>query len=227
MKTICHCSETVSDLWNQQNCSAQSVILFTSSCLQEPCNLMLQSNHLWSCIPKYNLRLWWPLLIQHCHKLITKRWRWDKSPCIPIHRISQVGRDPQDSPSPTPGSTQHHPKPKVYVWELCANTPWLSNSGLCPLPWASRSMPTTSLFLTPKWAWCSSTLLPQALSLWQRAELSAAPPLPVRNCSCHEASPQFLCSGLNKLRDLSHSSYVLHSTPSPSLQPFLGHSPIV
>ena len=52
---------------------------------------------------------------------------------------------------------------------------------------------------------------PQALSLSQRAELSAASLLPVRSCSCHEASPQLLCSGLNRARDLSHSSYLLPS----------------
>ena len=38
-----------------------------------------------------------------------------------------------------------------------------------------------------------------------------APPLPVRSCSRHEASPQLLCSGLSKPRDLSHSSYTLPS----------------
>ena len=39
-------------------------------------------------------------------------------------------------------------------------------------------------------------------SLWpcrcHRAELSAAPPLPVRSCSRHEASPQLLCSALSE-----------------------------
>ena len=39
---------------------------------------------------------------------------------------------------------------------------------------------------------------PRALSLSHRAELSAAPPLPVRSCSRHQASPQLLCSVLSK-----------------------------
>lgn len=37
------------------------------------------------------------------------------------------------------------------------------------------------------------------------------PPLPMRSCSCHEAFPQLLCSGLNKPRDLGCSS---HTSPS-------------
>ena len=54
---------------------------------------------------------------------------------------------------------------------------------------------------------------PRALSLSHRAELSAAPPLPVRSCSRHEASPQLLCSGLSKPRGLSRSSDILPSSP--------------
>ena len=52
---------------------------------------------------------------------------------------------------------------------------------------------------------------PRALSLSHRAELSAAPPLPVRSCSRHEASPQLLCSVLSAPRDLSCSSHTLLS----------------
>jgi len=58
-----------------------------------------------------------------------------------------------------------------------------------------------------------STPFPRALSLSQRAELSAAPPLPVRSCSRHEASPQLLCSGLSTPRDLICSSNLLSSKP--------------
>jgi len=43
------------------------------------------------------------------------------------------------------------------------------------------------------------------LSLSQRAELSAAPLLPVKCCSRHQASPQLLCSALSTLRGLSRS----------------------
>ena len=56
-------------------------------------------------------------------------------------------------------------------------------------------------------------LFPRALSLSHRAELSAAPPLPVRSCSRHEASPQLLCSALSKPGDLSCSSHTLPSRP--------------
>ena len=58
---------------------------------------------------------------------------------------------------------------------------------------------------SPDTAPCSS------LSLSQRAELSAAPLLPVRSCSRHEASPQLLCSALSKSRGLNHSSHTLSS----------------
>ena len=47
------------------------------------------------------------------------------------------------------------------------------------------------------------------LSLSQRAELSAAPLLPVRSCRRHEASPPLLCSALSTPRDLSCSSHTL------------------
>ena len=39
--------------------------------------------------------------------------------------------------------------------------------------------------------------------------------LPVRSCSCHEASPQLLCSGLNKPRHFSHSSRTLPLSGCP------------
>ena len=53
----------------------------------------------------------------------------------------------------------------------------------------------------------------QALLPPHRAELSAAPPLPVRSCSRHEASPQLLCSGLSKPRGLSCFSHTSSSRP--------------
>jgi len=55
----------------------------------------------------------------------------------------------------------------------------------------------------------SSMPFPRALSLSHRAELSAVPPLPVRSCSRHEASPQLLCSALSTPRGLSRSSHTL------------------
>jgi len=83
------------------------------------------------------------------------------------------------------------------------------------LPWTTAlgAVPT-ALPLTPNCPSPDSSMpFPQALLLSQRAELSAASPLPVRSCSHHEAFPQLLCSALSTLRVLSLSSYVLHSRP--------------
>jgi len=68
----------------------------------------------------------------------------------------------------------------------------------------------------------SHTSVPSGpVAVTHRAELSAAPPLPVRSCSLHEASPQLLCSVLRKPRDLSCSSHVLLSRPFPTLAALL------
>jgi len=48
-------------------------------------------------------------------------------------------------------------------------------------------------------------LLPES-----RVQCYSSAPL-VRSCSCHEASPQLLCSGLNKQGDFSNFSFVLPS----------------
>ena len=48
-----------------------------------------------------------------------------------------IGRDPQGSLFPTPGSAQHHPKLKPYVWEWCPNAPELH--GLWAMPTALGS----------------------------------------------------------------------------------------
>lgn len=40
------------------------------------------------------------------------------------HRISQVGRDPQGTSGPAPGSAQDHPKPSPYVQDHCPNVLW-------------------------------------------------------------------------------------------------------
>ena len=75
-----------------------------------------------------------------------------------------------------------------------------------------------TLSLTPSCSSPDSSMpFPPALSLSHRAELSAAPPLPVRSCGHHEASPQLLCSGLSKHRDLSCFLYVFLSRPFPTL----------
>jgi len=67
-------------------------------------------------------------------------------------------------------------------------------------------------------------LFPRALSLSHRAELSAAPLLPVRSCSRHQASLQLLCSALSKPRNLSCSSYTLPSRPFTIFIARHGHS---
>ena len=77
-----------------------------------------------------------------------------------------------------------------------------SSSGPCPPPSGADPVPNPQLPLP----WHSSMPFPRALSLSHRAELSAAPPLPVRSCSHHEAPPQLLCSGRSKPRVLSSSS---------------------
>ena len=66
----------------------------------------------------------------------------------------------------------------------------------------------------------SSMPFPRALSLSHRAELSAAPPLPVRSCSRHEAFPQLLCSALSNHSGLHAPHTPCPADPSLSLQPF-------
>lgn len=93
---------------------------------------------------------------------------------------------------------------QVWCHEHCPRKPVP-----CPPPSGEEPFLNTQLPLP----WQSSMPFPWALSLSQRAELSAAPPLPSRRFNCHEASPQLLCSGLNQPRNLSHSSHTLPSGP--------------
>ena len=110
-----------------------------------------------------------------------------------------------------------HPNQHIWLRASSKHSLSSSSSGLCPLPWAARSMPTT--------LWCRPFPLPPAAPplaqlhsvpsgpVTVRAELSAAPPLPVRSCSRHEASPQLLCSALSMPRDLNCCTYVVYSRP--------------
>ena len=82
-----------------------------------------------------------------------------------------------------------------------------SSSVPCPPPSGADPVPNPQLPLPRH----SSMPFPRALLLSQRAELSAALPLPVRSFSRHQASPQLLCSGLNKPGDLSCSHAVFPS----------------
>lgn len=49
------------------------------------------------------------------------------------HRISRAGSDPQGSPSPTPGSTEHYPKFKPQCLRAASRQP-RSSSTLAPVP---------------------------------------------------------------------------------------------
>ena len=62
-------------------------------------------------------------------------------------------------------------------------------------PWAP-SPPLTQLHAIPSG--------PVAVT---QSRAQRCPPLPVRSCGRHEASPQLLCSGLSKPRGLSHALY--------------------
>lgn len=89
---------------------------------------------------------------------------WDRSARITDYRIFQVGRDPQGSSNPTPGSRLDHLKFKPYVWEHCLNTSWAL------APWCHdhhffQGSTTSVLFLKHNLTlpWHSRTLFLQAL----------------------------------------------------------------
>ena len=112
------------------------------------------------------------------------------------HRISQVGKDPQESTCSTPGSTPNHHKCKHYV---CPG-----QHVLCPPPSGADPVPNPPLTQL-------HTIPSGPVSITR--EQSSALPHPVRSCSRHEASPQLLCSGLSKPRGLSCSSHTLLYRP--------------
>ena len=122
---------------------------------------------------------------------------------------------------PAPFSTTQNPNPmseskcpnapRTPAAQGCAHCP--GQPVPCPLPSGADPFPDPLLPLP----WHSSMPFPQALSLSQRAELSAPALLPVRSCGHHEASPQLLCSRPNKSRGLSCCSHFLSSRLSPSL----------
>jgi len=122
------------------------------------------------------------------------------------HWTSWVGRDPRGSSSPT--LAPHRTTQTLSLRALSKCFLNSGSSGLCPLSCGAEPPQHSSM------------PFPQALSLSHRAELSAVPPLPVRSCSRHEGSPQLLCSGLNKPRALSQSSYLLPSRSFLILLPF-------
>ena len=104
--------------------------------------------------------------------------------------------------------------PRAAAAQGCVHCP--GQPAPCPLPSVVDPFPNHQLAALPLTAPCCS-LRPCCCP--QRAELSAAPPLPVRSCSRHEVSPQLFCSGLSTPRGLSHSSHTVPSDPSPSLLP--------
>jgi len=85
----------------------------------------------------------------------------------------------------------------------------------CPAPSGADPVLNAQLPLP----WHSSMPFPRALSLSHRAELSAAPPLPVRSCSRHEASPHLLCSVLSKPGPWAAPHTPCPTDPSRTLYP--------
>ena len=100
--------------------------------------------------------------------------------------------------------TQDCSELKPCVWGHCPNAPWTlvawdcayctGQPVPCPPPSGEELLPNTPLPLP----WCSSLPFPRALSLSQRAELSAAPPHPVRSYKL----PWGLPSAFSKLEGL-------------------------
>ena len=80
-----------------------------------------------------------------------------------------------------------------------------SSLRMCPLLWGAHSSVhhplVKNLSLTPNLIipWCSSMLFLWSLLLSHRTKFRAAPSQPGRSCSCHEVSPQLLCSGVLKV----------------------------
>jgi len=147
--------------------------------------------------------MWKILLCQHVCTLSSRN-----------HMISQVTRDTQRPSSPTPSSTWDNPTIKPYVWECCPNTPWTPAAWGCtyclgePVPGPNHPL-MEDLFLTPKSAKLHAISSgPVAVTREQSSELPWWGAV-----GLHEASPQLLCSGLNKPRALSCFSYILPSRP--------------
>jgi len=155
-----------------------------------------------------SFRMWKILLCQHVCTLSSRN-----------HRISQVRRDTHWPSTPTPSSTCDNPTFKPYVWECCPNTPWTPAAWGCtyclgePVPGPNHPL-MEDLFLTPKSAKLHAISSgPVAVTREQSSELPWWGAV-----GLHEASPQLLCSGLNKPRDLSCSSHKsCSSDPSPPL----------
>ena len=149
------------------------------------------------------------------------------------HRISWVGWHPEGSLSPTSGSKQDNPKIQTLCLREFSKCFLNSSSmGLWPLPWraCSRAWPPSGEepFPNPQGLaipWHSSMLFPQALSLSQRAEFSAAPLLPLWGAAAI-MRPPLTPSALDRTNPgtsaASHTSCPLD--PSPSLQPSFVHS---
>jgi len=132
------------------------------------------------------------------------------------HGVPQVGTDPQRW-SWAPGSRQTTRKSHLLkaLSRHCQNSSTGSQAhgpgqpSPCPPPSGADPSPDHQLSLPRH----SSMRFPRAVSLSRRAKLSAAPPLPVRSCSRHEASPQLLYSGLNSPGDPCCSSHILPLMP--------------
>ena len=107
------------------------------------------------------------------------------------HRTSWIGRDPQGWLSLSPGSTQEHPKFKLFVWERCPKSSW------GPAAWGhercqGEPVPASGEESLPDSPWHSFMLFPGALLLSPESRAQHCPSTPVRSSIYHEISPQLL-----------------------------------
>ena len=114
--------------------------------------------------------------------------------------------------SRAPPKTQTQCLRVVYQHSLSSGS-----SGPCLLPWGAVPCPMPSEaepFPNPPIPPLTHFhAVPSGPVVVTESRAQRCPPLPVRSCSCHEASLSLLCSGPNKPRGLSCSSYLLPFKP--------------
>jgi len=133
-----------------------------------------------------------------------------------ISWVEGTHKDHQLQPLAPHRTTQYlNPVSECGVQTLCE----LQHLGSWPLPWAARSVPTA--------LWCRS--FPNSHSAPPLTHPHAVPSGPfavtesraqccsVRSCSCHQASPQLICSGLSKPPLTQFALQTLHYLCIPPL----------